>query len=615
MAETRRRKTSNLVVWGVLGLLVFALAGFGASGFGGQISSVATVGDREVDVQDYANALRGEQDRIQQQTGQRPTMQDLQAMSIDRQVMEQLLAAAALEGEAERMGLSVGDARVAERIRATPAFQGPAGDFDRDTYARALQSVGLRENRFEARIRDGMARELLQVAVVAGTEVPNVYADRLAGWLAETRDVTLASVTVADLPDDLPEPDDATLQAYHDANADRFRTPERRRITYAWITPETLAPTLPGDDDALRALYEARSDQYRLPARVLAERLAYPDAAAAEAARAAIEAGATTFDAEVEARGLTLADVDQGEIARDDVAPEVAEALFALEEPGIVGPVESSLGPALYRVNAILEPTETPFEEVRDDLAAEYSMDAARRAIDAQREDVDDRLAGGATLEDLADETDLTLGTIDWDPAVTDGIAAYEEFRAAAEAAAEGDFPTVEGLSDGGIFALRLDAVVPPALPPLAEIRDAVAEAWRAEEIASRLADRAEALATDPVQDIAGTPEVIAGVVRDATLEGVPADVVDRIFAAAPGDVFAVPGDAARAWVVRLDAVNPADLAQGPGAELRQAIVSQTQREIASDLFQNYGRAVQDAVGFTVDDRAVQAVQAEIGGL
>ena len=117
------------------------------------------------------------------------------------------------------------------------------------------------------------------------------------------------------------------------------------------------------------------------------------------------------------------------------------------------GRCETPLGPALYRVNAILDPTEVPFEEARDDLSVEFAQDAARRSIDAARDEIDDMLAGGATLEELADDTDMELGVIRWDGEQTTtgvGIAAYEEFRTTAATLEEGDFPTLEGLSDGG---------------------------------------------------------------------------------------------------------------------------------------------------------------------
>ncbi len=617
MAEGRRKKKSNLVVWAVLGLLVLALGGFGATGFGGSLSTVATVGDREVTVEEYANALQGEQARLEQQTGERLTMQQLQTFGLDRQIMERLLAGAALEHEAARLGISAGDAEVARRIRETPAFGGISGAFDRDGYRRALENAGLNESRYEAQVRDGIAREVLQAAVIGGAEVPATYADRLTAWIAETRDITLATITEDDLTGGAVAPTQEDLRTFYDDNPALFEVPETRVITYDWVTPDRLVEEIEIDEDALRALYDSRIDEFRQPARVLAERLAFTDTEAAETARAAIEAGGETFDALVEARGLTLEDVDQGEIAAADVSDEVAEALFALTEPGLAGPVQTPLGPALYRVNAILDPTEVPFDEARDDLSVEFAQDAARRRIDAARDGIDDLLAGGATLEELEDDTDMELGVIRWDgeqAATGVGIAAYEEFRTAAATLEEGDYPTLGSLSDGGLFALRLDEIVPPTVPPLAEIRADVETAWQADSMRRRLLERAGSLAENPTQDAAGEPATFAGLTRDATLEGTPPVLLTRVFEAEPGDVFAVEGDDRTAYVVRLDAVTAADPAAGDAAALRAQIVAETQREIASDLFESYGEAVQADAGISVNSQAVESVQAQLGG-
>ncbi|MGB3554909.1 MAG: peptidylprolyl isomerase, partial [Jannaschia sp.] len=491
MADTTRKKKkkTNIAVWFVLGLLILALGGFGAGQFGGSLSSVAEVGDREITVNDYANALQNERQRLAQQTGQPITLAQMQSVGLDRQVMERLLAAAALDHEAGRMGISVGDAEVAERIRNNPSFGGVTGTFDREGYAFALRNAGLTEARFEGRVRDEAARELLQAAVVGGVGVPDTYVDAVAGWLAETRDATLAEVGIDMLPTGNAAPGEGDLAAFYAENGAAFEVPETRRITYAWITPDRLSTEMEVDEDRLRTRYEEMGSEFRQPARVLAERLAFPDADAATAARAAIEAGETTFDALVEERGLTLDDVDQGEIAATDVAGPVAEALFALTEPGIAGPVDTTLGPVLYRVNAVLDATEVPFEEVREDLSAELAADAARRAIDSARDDIDDLLAGGATLEELVAETDMELGEIALRPDISDGIAGYEEFREAALAAQDGDFPELGSLADGGLFALRLDGIDPAAIPPLKSVRDAVEEAWRSDATARRLAE------------------------------------------------------------------------------------------------------------------------------
>ncbi|CUH40833.1 Peptidyl-prolyl cis-trans isomerase D [Jannaschia seosinensis] len=617
MAETRKKKSPGLLVWVVIGLLILALGGFGIGGFGGNLTRVATVGDREITVQEYADALRAEQARLRQQADRNITMQEMRMFGIDQAVMERLLAAAALAEEAQEVGVSVGDAVVARRIRANPAFAGVDGAFDREGYAFTLDRAGLSEARYEEEIRDEIAREILQAAVIGGTSAPGTYAATIAAWIAETRDITLASVTEADLPGGVPAPTEEDLRTFYEANEEAFETPELRRITYAWITPEMLAEETEVEEAQVRELYEDRADEFRRPERVLAERLAFTDAPAAEAALAEIEAGETTFDALVEARGLTLDDVDQGDLSRADLAPEAAEALFALEEPGIVGPVETPLGPALYRVNAILDATETPFEDVEEELAALAAVDVARRRIDAARESIDDLLAGGATLEELADETILAVDTIDWNATGSEGasgVAAYEGFREAAAAAEPDDFPELVALSDGGLLALRLDEVVAPRVLPLEEVRAEVEAAWRAETLRRILTERAEFLAEHPTRDISGTPEMLEDVARDAVLEGTPAALLEQVFAAEAGDILAVEGDENVAYVVRIDAVNAADLSGGRGAELRRAIANQAEEAVAGDLFEAYGRAVQSDMGITVEQQAVQAVQSQMGG-
>ncbi|NCM98254.1 MAG: peptidyl-prolyl cis-trans isomerase, partial [Rhodobacterales bacterium] len=105
----------------------------------------------------------------------------------------------------------------------------------------------------------------------------------------------------------------------------------------------------------------------------------------------------------VAGRGLTLADIDLGDVSQSDLGA-AGEPVFALTGPGVVGPLQSDLGPALYRMNAILAAQETSFDQARDQLVVEFQLDAARRAIGDRAEAINDALAGGATLEDLARE-------------------------------------------------------------------------------------------------------------------------------------------------------------------------------------------------------------------
>lgn len=615
MSKSTGKKVSNIAMWGVLGLLMFALAGFGISGFGGSVRVVAKVGEQEVTTNAYARAIQQEQRSLQQQTGQALSLADLQSFGMDRAVLARLIAAAALDDEAARLGISVGDAEVARQIATISAFQGIDGSFDREGYTFALRSAGLNEREFERQVRSETARDILQGAVLGGIRPSSTFAEVIANWRFETREVTLVSVSTADLETGPLAPSAAELETHYSENAALFTNPEARRIKVAWATPDQLIDTIEVPDDTLREIYAQRSDDYSQPARVLAERLGFADRAAAEQALADIAAGTTSFDALVTARGLTLEDVDQGELAADALPEIIAQALFALSEPGIVGPVDTDLGPALFRVNAILSATEVPFEDVADDLRAEYASDQARRILSDAVPRIDDLLAAGATLEELEADTEMTLKTIVWRPGESDGIAGYDAFQLAASAVQEGDFPEILELSDGGIFALELLEIIPPTLPPLADITPAVTDSWVAASNATRVLERAQAIAaSDADLDTQGLSlETITDLSRDSVLDGVPRALVDQIFTLSPGETTALADPGGTAFVVRIDAVRSANRTAPEVTGTVEALEQALLQGLAQDVFEAYGQAVQAEAGLTINQQAINAVHSSIG--
>jgi peptidyl-prolyl cis-trans isomerase D len=608
-------RTGRAVVWVIVALLIVGLAGFGATSFGGGGGRLGEVGEVEITVDEYARALQEELRQLSERTGQPFTMEQARAFGIDRLVLARLVGRAALDDEARRIGLSVGDAQVAEEIRAIPAFQGLDGDFDRDAYEFVLDRNGLTPAQFEEQVRADTARGLLQAAVTGGVRIPGVFADTLYAYAREGRDVTWAVLPPDRLEAEVPEPTDAELSAFHAENADAFTAPEERAVTYAWITPDMLAGEMETDEAMLRDLYEERQDEYRQPERRLVERLVFPTEADAESAAAAIAAGETSFDELVAERGLTLADIDLGDVRRDELGA-AADMVFALDEPGVAGPATTDLGPALFRVNAILGATEIPFEDAREDLAAEVEADRARRTIEGMEGEIEDLLAGGATLEELANETEMELGTVTLGPDAAEGPAAYEAFRAAALAAEEGEYPELVRLDDGGLFALRVDEVRPPSLRPLDEIRGEVTEAWRATQTQQALLERTGALA-DAIGGGAGfeeqglEPGTATGVMRDGVVEGLSPEAVAAIFDLEPGETMAtsVPGGAA---VIRLDAVTPADQSSAEAEATKAAFAEQSAAVLADDMLSAFVAATERAAGISLDQSAIQAVNAQL---
>ncbi|WCR05239.1 SurA N-terminal domain-containing protein [Paracoccus saliphilus] len=648
-----RTKGKSTIVWILMGLLILGLGGFGVTSFSGGSSEIGSVGATKVTAEDYTRALRSELSAYSQQAGQQFTMAQAQSIGLPRAIQGQLFTAAALEEETRRLGISVGDQRVAESISTAPAFQGPNGSFDRSAYSQILRREGLSEAEFEQQVRVDEARVLLQRAVSGGVVAPESMIDQTAKWLLEQRDFSWHEVGEGHLTSPISEPDEETLEAWHKANTDRFTAPEKRKLSYVWLTPNMHSDEVDLDEAALRDVYEARIEHFRQPERRMVSTLVYPSMEDAQSARDRLDAGEVAFDALVAERGLTMEDVDQGEVTREDLG-QAGDTVFGLDAPGVVGPVETDLGPALISMNAILEPIDISFEEAREDLRAEAALDRAARAIEDRMGEYEDLLASGATLEEVSEETPMEFGTLAWssDMKPEEGsIAGYPAFRELADEVGEGDFPQIGRLNDGGIFALRLDEVVPPTLIPFDEIRDEVAEDWRAAEIHRLLLARAE---EERLQEISSTTpdpdagngedgeETVAespsdsqesevdeetaavnvapdlgwtaetGLTRDGWIDGLPAELITQAFEIEEtGDIEIVDTDD-RVFLVRLDTIEEADLDSEDAKEVQDRIRQRMSQSLQADIFEYYARAAQRKAGVKINQSAIDAINAQV---
>lgn len=612
----KKKRGRSLVVWVLVAMLIAGLSGFGVENFGGATAKIGRVGDIEIEADDYAREMQGQINTLTRQFGAPVSLADARSFGIDRQVLAGLVNRAALDNEAAQMGLSVGDATVAAELAKISAFQGISGTFDREAYALTLQQNGTNEAAFEASLRRDVARALLTGAVAGGVISPAPLTDALVAYAGEKRGFSLLVLDDSALDAPLPAPTQAEVQAHYDANIAAYTRPEAKRIEYAALLPETIAATMEVPEDAVQKAYDARLSEFMIPEKRLVERLVYPDEAAAAAAKARLDQG-TSFDDLVAERGLTLEDVDLGDVTREELEG-AADAVFALTEPGTVGPLPSALGPALYRMNAILAAQETTLEAARPELLQILQTEAAARAIADKVEAIDDALAGGATLQDLSTEFGMALASTDYAAGAedNDAITAYSAFRSAADTLAEGDFPEAILLEDGGLIAMQLVEILPPSPVPLDKITDKVTEATRAEALARALAAKATAAKTaveaGATLESQGTLTPVAPTDRQATLDVGPALVLETAFQMQPGEIRVVE-DGSFVALLRLDSIAAAEVISAEGQAMQDSIRQNLERSIAEDMAALFTATVGQQAGIRLDQAVIDAVNTQLG--
>ncbi|GLK83667.1 SurA N-terminal domain-containing protein [Ancylobacter defluvii] len=563
MLQTLRKSASGIVAKVLMGLLIISFGIWGIAdvfrGFGGQ--TLASIGSTEISVPEFQQLYQQRLQQISQQLKQGLTPDQARAFGIPDQVLNERLGEAALDEAARRLGLSVSDAQVVERVQQNPSFFGPSGSFDHNYFLQLLRSNGFTEPRFvEAERRLAQRQQLIQ-SLAGGMEVPQVLKDAVKRYESETRSVNYAILGAANVGP-FAEPSEEQLKGFFDARKAAFRAPEFRKISLLALTPEALAGKEEVSDADVKAFYDANQARFGTPERRVIDQIVFPNADEAKAAADKIAAGTSFADIAAE-RKLEAKDTALGTVTRADIFDAaIADAAFALAAEGTSGVVNGRFGPVIVHVGAITPAAVQPLAEVSADIRKELQLDAARRAMLAAYDKIEDDRNAGATLAEAASKAGLTLQALDTNAQGTapDGTALPAiparsdvlRLAFATEVGAENDPITLP--QNAGFVWYEVTDVAAPRDRTFEEARAQVLARWKEDETAQaldvKLAELKKKIADGAAFDLtvadAGLELRTAnGLRRGRANEGVPQDAVAAIFDARDGAVGSttLPGD------------------------------------------------------------------------
>jgi peptidyl-prolyl cis-trans isomerase D len=612
MLDTLRQGASSLVAKVLLGLLVVSFAIWGVAGeftnYGA--ATLATVGNEEITVPDYLQESQQYQE-MAARTGQQFNQQ---------QVLDQLLLTAALDDEAREHGLGVSDDRLAAEIAKDPRFQSN-GVFDRTRFLFALENSGISRDNYVRSLRRDMVRNQIAASLDSGIAPPQPLVEALYRFQNEERTVSTVTLDKSTI-EPVAAPDEKTLAEWFEANTERFRAPEYRKLGLLTLDPGKLADPAAVTAEQVAADYERRKPDLTRPERRHVQQIRFATPEAAQAALEKIEGGADFAGVAAES-GTAPSDMDQGMKTRAEIIDsKVAEAAFAAE-PNVVVPVlDGTLGPALVRVTSIEPGSVTPLAEaeprIREDLARRGANERSRALYDQ----VEDERAGGATLEEIAKNLSLPFRLVDnvaADGTAPDGTpvpdlpAAQQLLSDAFESDVGVENDPVRAGDDDYVFYDVIETT-PSRDRALDEVRDKALVAWQEEETANRIAAKAQELLArlqkgETLPDIAaeiGKPvQTFEHVKRGAPPAGLSPNAAAQAFAGPQGHVAdaeaATPPDRV---LVKVDSVTaPAYFAEAADAK---AISEQLAGAMRNDLLQSYNRQL-------LAERSVRINQAAYG--
>jgi peptidyl-prolyl cis-trans isomerase D len=627
MLDAMRRTAGTWVVRILFGILILSFAAWGIGDMfrtRGVPDNVAEVGDVSVSRDELARQYRREIERLQRVMGPEFDSERAREMGLLQRTLDSLVDGHLLGQKAHDMHLVASDNLVRSRIYAEPAFQGPARQFDANTFRRALAEVGLTEPMYVATLRAGLIRGQLTDAIASGAEAPGVLRDAIYRFRGERRVAEYLRIPNSTVGQ-IPEPTQDDLAAFHAKNQAMFTAPEQRELTVISLDPDAVTDGFQPTEDQIKQAYDERLPSISIPERRRVRHMLFADEAGAKKAEELLAQG-KTFDAVAkEAPGQLSPDTSLGLVARGDLPPALAETAFSLAEGKASAPVKDPLGWHILTVDKIEGGTTPPLDSVRAEIVRDLARDAAVGSLVKTANKLEDELAGGASLEQAADKLGLkavTVGPIDSKGRLKGGTPATNlpndpKFLEFAFRIPQGQTSQLQEARNGGYFILRVDKSTPPALRPLDEVRAQVAAAWTDREREDAARKRADAL----LQRVKGG-EALSKIAAELHLEAktseplsrfsvdsnssVPPPLVSELFKAHTEEVVmaSYEGGFAIGRLKEIKPVTPSDASADAAQMSRELTLA-----VAQDLLSQYTAALRRTYPVTINRAAVDSIQ------
>lgn len=621
----------------VIVAFAFAAADITGSTFGGLSagSRVALVGNEPIPASEVSGSAQVALEQVRAQFD--PTMSMVEFIEQDGLdgVVNQLIDRYAVGVFAQQHGLRAGRNLIDSEILKIAAFRGATGEFDQQLYQAALRQRGISDATLRRDLRDGLLEQQLFQSAFSAPQMPEKVARRYAALVLERRRGEIALIPSSAFAP-AKDPTTAQLDAWYKDNRARFIRPERRILRFAIFTATQLGVQATPSEAEIAARYKANAATYQATEQRSVSYFIVPTEDAARSLVTRLRGG-LSLEAAARDAGFNVAtgQLRDRQTLANATSAEFAENAFKASERGFVEPSRGTLGWYVARVDSVDRTPARSLAQVSGEIAAQLRQEKQAAAVASRTSEIEAELDSGTALTEVAEAYGLELETTP--ELLADGrvfggdggqvIAALRPLVATAFQMEE-SAPQLAELEPGREYIIFDVARIEEArAPPLADVSEAVAAAWKRAEgakLARAAADRvlkkvADGTALTQALAAENTPAIERQSINLERREllaqrgqNIPPPLV-LMFSMAQGSTKKLEAAQDIGWFV----VNLAEIATDP-VDSKPGLVDQTRKQLAPALTREYraqvSAAIRKEVGVERNESAIEAVRKQLAG-
>ena len=235
---------------------------------------VASVDARSITVAEFRRRYLAQVNAYRQSYGGNLSDAVLQQLQVPQQVLQQIIEENAEIAEAEKMGITASDEEVRKQIMSIPGLQENGHFIGEDRYRALLraQDPPMTPGDFEQTVRQGIMLDKFRAGLTEWMAISDQELEQ--EYKQKNEKVVLDIVAIlADNFKNQVNPTDAELAAHFDANKDKYRIPEQRKIKFVRIETADVASKIKVPREDVERYYNEHLGQYTTPEQIRASHI------------------------------------------------------------------------------------------------------------------------------------------------------------------------------------------------------------------------------------------------------------------------------------------------------------------------------------------------------
>ena len=393
----------------ILLVLAFSVWGIGDIFRNYDVGTLARIGDREVEAQEFLFRYNREVNRVSSELERFVSTEEARESGLDYQILSNLILEKTINSSGDKMKLRPSDQSLVDRIKNTNSFRNAFNQFDKNVFNQVLRQNGITEALFLEMERDSLSQVQIYRALFDNLELSKEFNNLIYKFQYEDREIEYVILNLKESSLEELSLTEIDVDDYYKKNKNRYKSEPMRNFSLITLLEVDLSSSIDVEENIIREIYQNNVQDYEKQEKRTYYLIPFLDQESANSALIDFEENKDILKI-INKRGLTIQDVEEKSLSIDQgLTPEISKLAFESNLNQLTGAVEGPFGPSLVYVKNIEKATRSSFEETREQITEDYKSNIVQDKIYSLYNLIEDQRAEGLTFEEISKENSLDL--------------------------------------------------------------------------------------------------------------------------------------------------------------------------------------------------------------